>query len=147
MVTATDVTEQHSTSAVYLAGDIHKQTTCRGLVPPSAGRVKRLAAQPRAGGRQRLQHRPHHHRRHRRHHLRACCTLAEAKLGPAPVDYAWVAAGSQARSEQTAKSDQDNCLILDDDYDEARTATTSSALADLRQRRAGRLRLHTARAK
>jgi CBS domain-containing protein len=44
--------------------------------------------------------------------------LAEAKLGPPPVDYAWVAAGSQARSEQTAKSDQDNCLVLDDSYDE-----------------------------
>ena len=35
------------------------------------------------------------------------------------MDYAWVAAGSQARSEQTAKSDQDNCMILDDAYDEA----------------------------
>ena len=45
--------------------------------------------------------------------------LAEAKLGPAPIDYVWVAAGSQARSEQTARSDQDNCLVLDDGYDEA----------------------------
>ncbi|MHB8951305.1 MAG: putative nucleotidyltransferase substrate binding domain-containing protein, partial [Rhodoferax sp.] len=45
--------------------------------------------------------------------------LAEAQLGPAPIDYVWVAAGSQARSEQTAKSDQDNCLILDDNFEEA----------------------------
>ncbi|MBE2261539.1 MAG: cyclic nucleotide-binding protein, partial [Burkholderiaceae bacterium] len=45
--------------------------------------------------------------------------LAETQLGPAPIDYVWVAAGSQARSEQTAKSDQDNCLVLDDRYDEA----------------------------
>ena len=45
--------------------------------------------------------------------------LGEAKFGPPPVDYAWVAAGSQARNEQTAKSDQDNCMILDDAYDEA----------------------------
>jgi CBS domain-containing protein len=44
-------------------------------------------------------------------------TLAELEQGPAPVDYAWVAAGSQARSEQTARSDQDNCLVLDDRYD------------------------------
>jgi CBS domain-containing protein len=44
--------------------------------------------------------------------------LGELKLGPAPVDYAWVAAGSQARNEQTAKSDQDNCMVLDDAYDE-----------------------------
>jgi CBS domain-containing protein len=45
--------------------------------------------------------------------------LAEHRFGPPPVDYAWVAAGSQARSEQTAKSDQDNCMILDDAYDAA----------------------------
>ena len=45
--------------------------------------------------------------------------LGEAKFGPPPVDYAWVAAGSQARNEQTAKSDQDNCMILDDAYDAA----------------------------
>src|SRR5690606_5516347 len=43
--------------------------------------------------------------------------LAEARLGPAPVPYAWVAAGSQARNEQTARSDQDNCLVIDDRYD------------------------------
>lgn len=45
--------------------------------------------------------------------------LAMERLGPAPVDYVWVAAGSQGRSEQTALSDQDNCLVLDDGYDEA----------------------------
>lgn len=45
--------------------------------------------------------------------------LAEARLGPPPIPYAWLAAGSQARQEQTALSDQDNCLILHDSYDEA----------------------------
>lgn len=45
--------------------------------------------------------------------------LGEARFGPPPLPYAWVAAGSQARNEQTAKSDQDNCMILDDGYDEA----------------------------
>ncbi|MCH9711400.1 MAG: cyclic nucleotide-binding/CBS domain-containing protein, partial [Proteobacteria bacterium] len=43
---------------------------------------------------------------------------AEALLGPAPVAYAWVVAGSLARSEQIAHTDQDNLLILSDDYDE-----------------------------
>jgi CBS domain-containing protein len=38
--------------------------------------------------------------------------MAEQKLGPAPVPYAWVAAGSQARREQTSHSDQDNGLII-----------------------------------
>ncbi len=37
--------------------------------------------------------------------------LAEEKLGRAPVDYAFVAAGSQARSEVQFLSDQDNCII------------------------------------
>ncbi len=40
--------------------------------------------------------------------------LAEAELGPAPVSYAWLSAGSQARQEQLSFSDQDNALIIDD---------------------------------
>jgi len=45
---------------------------------------------------------------------RRLLTLAEAKLGPPPVPYLWLACGSQGRQEQTGVSDQDNCLILDD---------------------------------
>ncbi len=41
--------------------------------------------------------------------------MAEKILGPAPVPYAWLAAGSQARQEQLAHSDQDNALIISDD--------------------------------
>lgn len=40
--------------------------------------------------------------------------LAEKQLGQAPVPYAWLAAGSQARQEQFAHSDQDNALIISD---------------------------------
>ncbi|WP_353518019.1 putative nucleotidyltransferase substrate binding domain-containing protein [Thalassotalea sp. SU-HH00458] len=40
--------------------------------------------------------------------------LAEQQLGQAPVPYAWLAAGSQARQEQFAHSDQDNALIIAD---------------------------------
>ncbi len=39
--------------------------------------------------------------------------LAVNRLGPAPMSYAWVVFGSQAREEQTAKTDQDNGLILE----------------------------------
>lgn len=42
--------------------------------------------------------------------------LAEQRLGPPPVAYAWIAYGSQGRQELTLRSDQDNALILDDDY-------------------------------
>jgi CBS domain-containing protein len=117
MVTATDLTEQHTTSAVFLAGEIYKQGSIDGLQRASA-RIRELqrglaAADATA---------------HATGQVITAITdaltirliqLAMAQLGPAPIDFAWVAAGSQARSEQTAKSDQDNCLILDDAYDEA----------------------------
>jgi len=117
MITTTDLTEQHSTSAVYLAGDIYKQRTLDGLKQISA-RVKQLQQHLAAADAS----------AYSTGHIITAITdaltvrliqLAELQMGPAPVDYAWVAAGSQARSEQTAKSDQDNCLILDDRYDEA----------------------------
>jgi len=117
MITATDVTEQHSSSAVYLVGDIHKRTTLEGLVDTSS-RVRLLQRHLAAAGAS----------AYATGHIVTAITdaltvrllhLGEAKFGPPPVDYAWVAAGSQARNEQTAKSDQDNCMILDDAYDEA----------------------------
>jgi CBS domain-containing protein len=43
--------------------------------------------------------------------------MAEEKLGPPPVPYLWLACGSQGRREQTGVSDQDNCLILHNDFD------------------------------
>ena len=42
--------------------------------------------------------------------------LAEIELGKAPVEYVWAAGGSQARNEQTSHSDQDNALIISNDY-------------------------------
>ena len=45
---------------------------------------------------------------------RQLCRIAETELGSAPCPYAWVALGSQGRHEQSAKSDQDNALVLDD---------------------------------
>jgi CBS domain-containing protein len=41
---------------------------------------------------------------------------AEEKLGPAPVAYNWIAFGSQARRDQTGYSDQDNALLLHNDF-------------------------------
>jgi CBS domain-containing protein len=45
--------------------------------------------------------------------------LAEIKWGEAPIPYAWVVFGSQAREEQTASTDQDNGLILERKAEEA----------------------------
>ncbi len=44
--------------------------------------------------------------------------LAEARLGPAPVAYCWLGFGSQARGEQLLGADQDNGLLLSDEYSE-----------------------------
>lgn len=44
--------------------------------------------------------------------------LAEDELGPPPVPYCLIALGSLARDEQLLVTDQDNALILSDDYDE-----------------------------
>ena len=112
MVTATDVNEQHSTSAVFLASDIAKQTELSGLVA-CAARVRPLQQQLVTAGAS----------AYNTGYIVTAITdalttrllqLAEADLGPPPVPCAWVAAGSQARHEQTARSDQDNCLVLDD---------------------------------
>lgn len=57
--------------------------------------------------------------------------MAEQKLGPPPVAYAWIIAGSMSRNEQTARSDQDNALILADDYEHATQADYFDALSQL----------------
>ncbi len=115
VVTATDFFERHSTSAIYLAGDIHRQDTVEGLQAASARTPQLLLNLAAAGA-----------TADRVGHVITgvgdaftirLLELAEMKMGPPPVDYAWVAAGSQARNEQSVGSDQDNALILDDSYD------------------------------
>ena len=117
MVTSTDVAERHSTSAVVLAIEIYRQQNIEGLQSVVANvrdlqcNLAAADATAQASGR-----------------VITAITdavtirllqMAEAQLGPPPVPYAWVAAGSQARREQTARSDQDNCMVLDDTFDEA----------------------------
>ncbi len=43
--------------------------------------------------------------------------LGEEKLGPPPVPYCFLALGSMARDEQFLFTDQDNAMILHDDFD------------------------------
>jgi len=127
MITSTDLTEQQSNSAVYLAGAIYKQTSVEGLIETS-GRIKQLQQNLAAAEASAFS----------TGHIVSAITdaltsrllqLGELKLGPPPVDYAWVAAGSQGRNEQTAKSDQDNCMILDDAYDPAAHGAYFKALS------------------
>jgi CBS domain-containing protein len=117
LLTATDMARLNNNSVVYIVGDIYKQSTLDGLarVSQRTRALQQSLAQADTSA-------------YRTGHIVTALTdaftrrlieLAHAELGPAPVDYVWVAAGSQARNEQTAKSDQDNCLILDDRYDAA----------------------------
>ncbi len=128
MFTTTDLTEHHSSSAVFLAGEIHRQDSVQGLqklstrIPQLQRHLAHGSATAYATG-----------------HVITAITdaltsrllqLAEARFGPPPVPYAWVAAGSQARSEQTAKSDQDNCLVLDDRFEPDRHDAYFKAVSD-----------------
>ena len=49
--------------------------------------------------------------------MRRLIELAETQLGPPPIPYAFVTLGSMARDEQTLAADQDNALVLDDQFD------------------------------
>ncbi|MDM7456150.1 MAG: putative nucleotidyltransferase substrate binding domain-containing protein [Tepidimonas sp.] len=127
VISSTDLQQQQSNSAVNLAGAIYRQESVEELVA-TASRIGQLQRQLAAASTS----------AHATGRIVSAMTdaltsrllqLAEAQYGPPPVPYAWVAAGSQGRNEQTAKSDQDNCLILDDGYDPAAHGPYFEALA------------------
>jgi len=55
--------------------------------------------------------------------------LAEEKLGPPPIPYCFLALGSMARDEQLIVTDQDNAIILDNQYQESLHGDYFKALA------------------
>ena len=61
---------------------------------------------------------------------RRLLTIAEEKLGPPPVAYAFAVLGSQGRREMGLASDQDNALILSDEYDADRHGEYFRELAE-----------------
>jgi CBS domain-containing protein len=113
MVTVTDLIRQEGKNAVHLTGIIHKADSLDALVeaskmlPDLQVQLAKLGTTAEHVGKgitaitTALTHR--------------LIELAEDELGPPPVPYAWVAAGSQARQEQSSHSDQDNGLIISDD--------------------------------
>ncbi|MDP4536528.1 DUF294 nucleotidyltransferase-like domain-containing protein [Alkalimonas collagenimarina] len=56
--------------------------------------------------------------------------LAEEQLGPPPVPYCFLALGSMAREEQLIVTDQDNALILHNDFDARQHDVYFKQLAD-----------------
>lgn len=112
MVTQTDLTRFQAVSSASLVRDAATAETVEEMAAVTA-RIPQLLVQL-VGG-------------HNAHEIvtrlitdiadtvtRRLLSMAEARLGPPPVPYLWLACGSQGRQEQTGVSDQDNCLFIDD---------------------------------
>ena len=113
MVSRSDFMRLETEHPLYLVSDIARQETTAGLVA-SCGRVPALITgqiESDASGEQLGKFITTIADAVTRQLIR----IAEQELGPPPCDFAWVAMGSQGRFEQSAKSDQDNALVLSDD--------------------------------
>ncbi len=128
MITATDLLQRHSTSAVHLVGDVYKRNSAEEMAEISAAVPQLLVNLVGAGTTAQSTG----------HVITAVgeaitcrlLQLAEERFGPPPIPYAWIVCGSQARNEQTAHSDQDNGIVLDDSYDPAAHGDYFRQLAD-----------------
>ena len=117
VVSNTDLLRSQSHNAVYLVGDIHKASDVQSLQQLSAHLPKALVNMVRSSL-------PAYDIAHAISSIGQAITrrlikLAEQQYGPPPVPYAFVVAGSMARREQTAHTDQDNGMIISDDFDPA----------------------------
>ncbi|MFD0982510.1 DUF294 nucleotidyltransferase-like domain-containing protein [Tropicimonas aquimaris] len=112
ILTQTDLTRFQAISSASMVHEIAEAASAEDMAKVTA-RLPKLLAQLVGGG--------------NRHEVvtrlitdiadavtRRLLALAEADLGAPPVEYLWLACGSQGRQEQTGVSDQDNCLIIDD---------------------------------
>lgn len=117
VVTAGDLIRQEGRNSAYLTGAIKKATSLESLVE-SSDAVPQLQLQLVNMGAT-ADHVGKGVTAITSAITRRLIELAKEKLGPPPVPFAWVAAGSQARREQTSHSDQDNGIILDNSASEA----------------------------
>ncbi|OSQ45438.1 DUF294 nucleotidyltransferase-like domain-containing protein [Thalassospira sp. MCCC 1A01428] len=118
VITTTNLLMRQSLSAVYMAGQISKMDTADDMAGVIAQIPELLRQLIDAGATS--QNAGHIVTTLADTVTSRLLELAEKKFGPPPVPYVWLAGGSQGRQEQTAISDQDNCLILDDSYDAGR---------------------------
>ncbi len=115
IVSASDLIQRQSASPIFLVGDIYKQTTVQQLAETSTLIPQVLVNLVDADA-------TAHSIGHMVSILGEAITtrllqLAEEKIGPPPIEYCWLSFGSLARLEQTAQTDQDNGLLLSNDYD------------------------------
>ncbi|MGV6817994.1 MAG: putative nucleotidyltransferase substrate binding domain-containing protein [Thiotrichales bacterium] len=128
LITATDLLKQQSHSAVFLVNSIYKSNTLDSLIHLSRELPKSLVDLVNNSF-------SAYDIGHAISSIGEALTvrllkMAEDNLGPPPIPYAWIVAGSLSRSEQTAHSDQDNALFLDDAFEEQSHGGYFRALAD-----------------
>lgn len=118
MIHLSDIVRHETNSSLYLANMIHNSSTPQGLallspdVHATFVRMVDDGADSRAIGSvlSAIQ----------RSFTRRLLEMAEDELGPPPVPYCFLNVGSAARDEQSIVTDQDNALVLADDYGPAR---------------------------
>jgi len=117
MLHLSDIIRYETNSSLYLVNNIYHQNSAKGLSQLSEDVCRTFVSMVNEGadsdmvgsalstiGRS---------------FTRRLLELAEEELGPPPVPYCFMALGSMARNEQTIVTDQDNAMILSDDYDPA----------------------------
>jgi len=114
MITATDLEKRRSTSPLHLISDVYRQQDIDGLIDTSQRLPSMVVTLVEANA-------SAHSIGHLVSSIGEAITcrllmLAEQRFGPPPIPYAWLTGGSMARRDQTAHSDQDNCLLLADTY-------------------------------
>jgi CBS domain-containing protein len=112
IITTTDIMRQEGLSSVHLTSTIRKADSVDEMIEASK-MLPRIQLQLTNMGAD-LQHVGYAVTAVTGAITRRLIELAENDLGTPPVPYAWIAAGSQARREQTSHSDQDNGLIISD---------------------------------
>lgn len=120
ILTATDLIHQQSHNPFYLVNAIHKAEKKAKLIELSQQLPTALCQLVDAGL-------PAHDIAYSissigRSIMQRAIRLSIKKLGEPPIPFAYLVAGSLARNDQTGHSDQDNGLLLSDQYDERQHA-------------------------
>ncbi|RBP85296.1 cyclic nucleotide-binding/CBS domain-containing protein [Marinomonas rhizomae] len=117
VISTGDIIQKESHGSVYLISDIYKQTGIEGLKSISRKMTHTFTQLVVADANTQMIGNAMSHIGTA--FVKRLLQLAEEKYGPPPVPYCFIALGSQAREEQTIKTDQDNAIVLSNKYDEA----------------------------
>ncbi|RCX06814.1 DUF294 nucleotidyltransferase-like domain-containing protein [Marinomonas foliarum] len=128
VVSTGDIIQKESHGSVYLISDIYKQTSIEGLKSISQKMTHTFTQLVVADANTQMIGNAMSHIGTA--FVKRLLQLAEEIYGPPPVPYCFIALGSQAREEQTIKTDQDNALILSDKYDKKLHGEYFEALSD-----------------